>query len=103
MNVTIVVFKLGVVLHGLIAWFPTIVLGQHTCQRRLATTYISRNCYMHCFRFSRLWGLLLQLEGVFDTGQFRTEVLVHLQALFNGRTAVNDRRMVASANQLSDT
>ena len=46
--------------------------------------------------------LFLQLEGILNTGQFGREGLVHFQALFDGRAAVDDCRMIAVADELSD-
>lgn len=52
--------------------------------------------------FYNLIFLFLQFEGVLDTGELGLEGLIHLQALLDGVAAVDDRRVVAVADELSN-
>ena len=47
--------------------------------------------------------LLLQLEGILDAGEFGREGLIDLQPLLDGIATMNDRRVIAVANQLTYT
>ena len=47
--------------------------------------------------------LLLKLEGILDAGDLGLESLVNFQTLLDGIAAVDDRRVVTIANELSDT
>ena len=47
--------------------------------------------------------LLLQSERTFNAADFLRETLVNLQALLNGVATVDNRRMIAVANQLTNT
>ena len=46
-DVAVVVFQIRVMLYGLEAWLPAVVLGKHACQRRLAAPDISCYCNVH--------------------------------------------------------
>ena len=46
--------------------------------------------------------LLFKLEGILDAGEFCLESQIHFQALLDGIAAVDNRRVVAVADELSD-
>jgi hypothetical protein len=53
-DVAVVVLQIRVVVHGLKAWLPAVVLGKHACQRGLAAPDIS--CYrnMHVLKYKKI-------------------------------------------------